>query len=364
LHTKLLIADNRVLHVGSANLNNRSMGIDTECDLVIEAKHERTEQAIAELRNRLLAEHLGTDPDAVARAMQQHGSLIAAVESLQGKGRTLKPLVDEITPEVDAMLPEAAVIDPERPLDPEELMNEFVPHEAQPSTRKRMTALAIAILVVAGIVALWRWSPLNELVTTQTLARAGEAIERSALAPLWVLGAYVIASMIAMPITVLIVATVMVFGASSGFVYALVGAMLGAAVSFGAGKLIGRHGVRRIAGEHINKLSHRLAKRGILAVFVVRVLPVAPFTIVNLVAGASHIRLRDYLIGTLLGLLPGMLAITLFSDRLVATLRDPSPKTIVVLAGAVVAIVAAMFLLRTLLKRHNMARAQGSRQGA
>jgi phosphatidylserine/phosphatidylglycerophosphate/cardiolipin synthase-like enzyme/uncharacterized membrane protein YdjX (TVP38/TMEM64 family) len=357
LHTKLMIVDDRSIHVGSANLNNRSMGIDTECDLFVESKDARARQAVVGLRNRLLAEHLDTEPDLVAQAIaQSDGSLITAVESLCGKPRTLRPLIDEVTPEIDSLVPEAAVIDPEQPLDPDELVNEFVPAEARPTTRKRLKTLAIALLVVAGLVAIWRWSPLNEWVNAHTLAQAAQVIEDSRAAPLWMLGIYVTASLIAMPITVLIVATVMVFGPLLGLVYALSGSLLGATVSFGLGKLIGRRGVRRIAGSHINKLSRRLGKRGLLAVFVARILPIAPFTIVNLVAGVSHIRLRDYILGTVLGMLPGMLAITLFSDRLAATLRDPSPATLAILAVAVAVIVGGALLLRALLRRHGISR--------
>jgi len=52
-----------------------------------------------------------------------------------------------------------------------------------------------------------------------------------------------------------------------------------------------------------------MAKQGILTVAMIRNIPVAPFTIVNLIAGASHIRLKDYLIGTALGMLPGRLGV-------------------------------------------------------
>ncbi|HKQ30358.1 MAG TPA: VTT domain-containing protein, partial [Burkholderiales bacterium] len=164
--------------------------------------------------------------------------------------------------------------------------------------------------------------------------------------------------------TVLIVATVMVFGPLAGLGYALSGSLLGAIVSFGVGKLIGRRGVRRIAGEHINRLSRRLGKRGMLAVFVARILPLAPFTVVNLVAGVSHIRLRDYLLGTVFGMLPGMLAITIFSDRLAATLRNPSPTSLAVLALAVAVIVAAALGLRAVLRHQGISSSRGSRSTA
>jgi uncharacterized membrane protein YdjX (TVP38/TMEM64 family) len=86
-------------------------------------------------------------------------------------------------------------------------------------------------------------------------------------------------------------------------------------------------------------------------VLAVRMIPVAPFTVVNLVAGASHIHLRDFVLGTLLGMSPGILAVTLFADRIAAVLRDPSPATLALLAAATAAIALGAWKLRDWLIR-------------
>jgi uncharacterized membrane protein YdjX (TVP38/TMEM64 family) len=107
---------------------------------------------------------------------------------------------------------------------------------------------------------------------------------------------------------------------------------------YGLGNLLGRKTVRDLAGKRINDVSRQLAKRGLLTMLVVRVIPVAPFTIINLVAGASHIRLRDFSVGTVLGMLPGILGITLLTDRVEATLRSPdwtALLTLVIVAALV-----------------------------
>jgi phosphatidylserine/phosphatidylglycerophosphate/cardiolipin synthase-like enzyme len=69
VHSKLIIVDDRFLRVGSSNINNRSVGLDTECDLAIEAENEVERQSIARVRERLLAEHLGVGPERVAEAV-------------------------------------------------------------------------------------------------------------------------------------------------------------------------------------------------------------------------------------------------------------------------------------------------------
>jgi phospholipase D1/2 len=137
----------------------------------------------------------------------------------------------------------------------------------------------------------------------------------------------------------LIAVTAAVFGPLAGTVYALCGALASASVTYALGRRLGRETVRRLAGHRLNALSQRLARRGVLAIVVVRLLPVAPYSVVNLVAGASHIGWRDFLLGTALGLLPGIVMASLFVDRAIAAIRDPGPVTYVVLCAVAAAIV-------------------------
>ncbi|MGH6924526.1 MAG: phospholipase D-like domain-containing protein [Propylenella sp.] len=91
VHSKLMIVDDRLLRIGSANLNRRSTGLDTECDLAIEASDPVTREAVARIRSTLLAEHLGVTLHEVDRQMERRGSLLGAMGALSGHGRTLRP---------------------------------------------------------------------------------------------------------------------------------------------------------------------------------------------------------------------------------------------------------------------------------
>jgi phospholipase D1/2 len=73
---------------------------------------------------------------------------------------------------------------------------------------------------------------------------------------------------------------------------------------------------------------------------------VAPFTIVNIMAGASEVRFRDFILGTFLGMLPGLLAMTLFGDRLQSAIQDPKAESFMILVALVVALVLVMTWLR------------------
>jgi phospholipase D1/2 len=343
VHSKVIIVDDDVCSVGSANFSNRSMGFDTECNIVIEARgDDRVRAAIAGLRNRLLAEHLGTDAGTVAaETARQRGRLIKTVEALRRPGRTLEPINPDVPPEIDALVPASAVVDPERPVDPEQLVTEFVPATERKPVAGRVTRVAVALVMLAAIAAAWRWTPLRDWIALESRVRMAHGLDDSPVAPLVVLGAYVIAGLFIVPVTVLIVATGIVFGPLLGGIYALAGALSSAAVTYWIGAHIGRNSVRHLAGRRLNRITRRLARKGIVAIAIIRVLPIAPFSVVNAVIGASHIRLRDFLLGTALGMAPGIAMTVIFVDRVSAAVTNPGPGTFAIvaaLAGLLVAV--------------------------
>lgn len=347
LHSKVFTVDDDVLTIGSANLSNRSMGFDTECNLVVEAAgEERVRRAIAGVRNRLLGEHLAAEPARVGAETARRSSLVGAIEALRGPGRTLQPLDPRVTADIDALVPDEALIDPERPIDADELVAGFVPPEAKRPAADRMARTAILVLALAGIAAAWRWTPLHNWLDLGLLVGMADRLEAAPFTPLAVIGAYVVAGLIVMPVTVLIAVTGMVFGPVFGALYAMAGGLASAATTYAIGRWLGRDTVRRLAGARLNRISKQLARRGVLAITVLRMLPLAPFTIVNVVAGASHIGLRDFLLGTLLGMTPGILATVVFVDRIVEALRNPGTGTFASLAAVAGVLVALAVMLR------------------
>jgi phosphatidylserine/phosphatidylglycerophosphate/cardiolipin synthase-like enzyme len=117
VHAKIMIADDRILKLGSANLNNRSMGYDTECDVIVEAGETDAgiAAAIAAHRNGLLAEHLGREAEEVASEIEAGGSLISAIDRLGKPGRGLRPVKMRELTAAEEMIAESDVADPERP---------------------------------------------------------------------------------------------------------------------------------------------------------------------------------------------------------------------------------------------------------
>lgn len=120
VHAKILVVDDRLVRVGSSNVNNRSLGFDTECDLAVEApsgaEGASVRETIAAFRDGLLAEHLGTQPAAVAEALRREGSLGGAVEALRrDEGKTLRPIEPEPPNSAERLLTETRLLNPEQP---------------------------------------------------------------------------------------------------------------------------------------------------------------------------------------------------------------------------------------------------------
>jgi phosphatidylserine/phosphatidylglycerophosphate/cardiolipin synthase-like enzyme len=125
IHSKVMIVDDEVVRVGSANLNNRSMGLDSECDLFIDAARPGNAHAAApieRLRHGLLAEHCGLTREAVAEELARHGSMIALLDAAPRTGKRAEPFVLRPLSDTEKALADTALLDPERP---EELFEPF-----------------------------------------------------------------------------------------------------------------------------------------------------------------------------------------------------------------------------------------------
>lgn len=110
------------------------------------------------------------------------------------------------------------------------------------------------------------------------------------------------------PKNVLSVAAGLAFGFAAALLWVYLGALLGAAAAFVLGRALGRDAVERFTGARVARVDDLLARRGLLAVIGVRLVPVLPFTAINYVAGLTAVRRRDYALGTALGIVPGTAA--------------------------------------------------------
>lgn len=351
VHAKVCIVDEAFARVGSANLNNRSMGFDTECDVTVAADGaDAVRVVIAGFRNRLLAEHLDVSPQQVAAALEREGTAAAAIAALAHGERRLLPLAQADEWPV-SLVPIAELADLERPVAVDQLITQLAPDVVVIHQRRSVAALLLVLLVLGGLFAAWRWTPLAQYLTPQIVATWADALYSEPAGPFIVIAAYTLATLTMFPRPLITLAAVVAFGPLAGFVYAMVGILGAALLTYFGGRFLSRDTVRRLAGPRINRLSRELRRRGLLSVIAVRLVPVAPFIVVNMVAGAFHIRVSHFSLGTAIGILPGTLAATLFGDQLHSILRDPGSINYGLTALLVITLLGVFFVLHRWLRR-------------
>ncbi|MEO7431135.1 MAG: VTT domain-containing protein [Dokdonella sp.] len=213
--------------------------------------------------------------------------------------------------------------------------------------RRRWQWVALAaITVLAAIVAaslLWLGAGRP---TFSTVLDAAQRWHASPFAPLVALAAFLIGGFVVFPVNLLIAATIVVLGPIAGGLTAMAGSLLSAAALHEAGHRLPQAAFSRIVGERGERLRARVVGHGVLAVALVRLVPVAPYSIVSLIAGAAGLPRIAYLVGTTLGMFPGIVLYAVFVERASAALRDPNPLAWLGALLALVAIIAVGVFLR------------------
>jgi len=348
VHAKLMLADDRYVRIGSANASNRSMGLDSECDLAL-VDEER--DGAARLLHRLLAEHLDCGEADVRQARGACGSLTAALDRLKrDEGRSLRKLEAAAESTAVDLADEEDIIDPDEPIDSGFLVSRAVPPERGEQGHRRLYLFLAFVGFMLLLAVGWRWSPLGEWLSAERLASELTMFESPWIRFLTAALVIGVATMLMVPLTPLVVASALLLGPWLGFASSMAGALLSAAGGFVAGERMGGQLLARYSESGIHRLSKRLSSRGILAVAVLRMVPVAPYTVVNIVAGASHLQLARYMLGTAIGMVPGIGALSLFSGSLYKAVTEPSVESIGVVLGATVFIGLGVWLLRRVLK--------------
>jgi uncharacterized membrane protein YdjX (TVP38/TMEM64 family) len=359
VHAKLIIVDDSSIELGSANLNNRSMSVDTETDVVIVARTDRERGAVASVRHALMAEHLGVEPSELERREAECGSFLEVIDSVRSDARGLAPISIDDAPENLLATALAQVADPEQPLDPEQFIGDlFGGRRVRPMLRRASRLLALAAVLIA-LVLVWHMSSLSEWFAVDRVASLLDTLSTSAWGGPITLLIFVFSNIVIFPVSVLIAATAIAFGAGYGFLWALAGSMLSAIATFGVGRWLGRPVLDKIESERANAVAERLARGGLITVFVMRNVPIAPFTVVNFAAGASAIRFGDYVLGTLLGMGPGIAALIFLGDQLRNVWEHPSAGNIMYLVAAIAAWITLVLGLQSLSNRLARKRREG-----
>ena len=166
--------------------------------------------------------------------------------------------------------------------------------------------LSLLLVVIVGGFLLFRYSPLAEYVEPLRLKTFFESISQTWWAPIAYILLYALGTPVGLPGLLLTILGGVTFGVWPGSLYVLIGANIGANLAFGLARVLGRDFVSRFVKGPIDAIDRQLRDQGTMRIIQLRLIPVIPFNILNFVSGLSSVKHRNYLIGTLIGMIPGI----------------------------------------------------------
>jgi phospholipase D1/2 len=351
VHSKVMIVDDTLVRVGSANTASRSLGVDTECDLAVDAAGDPgTRVGVRRVRDRLVGEHLGLPVEAVGPAIERAGSLRALIDAHEHADRTLSrldPPAGEETAPSDVV---RSVVDPDEPIGFGAAVERLVP-PLDPSLGRvplRIWVVPSAVLI-AAIMAAWIWSDSFRRTEFPSAQSAIEALRRQPLVEAIGAGVFVLAGLAMIPLELLVIACAVLLGALRGGVVAFIGSIGAAAIGYAIGHAIGPDAIGRWISRRSYRSVRQLGRRGVVGVALVHLSSVASAGAVHLLCGAARVPFGRYLAGTMIGLLPAIAALSGLGGLLGNAILDPTLANLAVAAGAGLMVIALAAGLRTIL---------------
>jgi uncharacterized membrane protein YdjX (TVP38/TMEM64 family) len=186
------------------------------------------------------------------------------------------------------------------------------------------TKLALIALALCALGAAWRFTPLADIVTPHRIVGWARSVGGSRWTPLVLALAYTPGAFLMFPRPLLTLVTILALGPMLGLVCSMAGIMVAALATYSAGRFLKRETLRGLAGDSLDKAAELLCGHGVVAIFAANMLPVPPFGVQGILAGAMRMRLWEYALGSLLSLLPGALMITAFGQQIRTAFVDPS----------------------------------------
>lgn len=230
-------------------------------------------------------------------------------------------------------------------------------------TKARWLLAVVSLAVLGTALVIWRFTPLAEWATAQRMTELITALQAAWWGPAAVVALYIVGGLIVFPVTLLIAATGVVFDPAVAIALSFVGVLANATVTYAVGATVVRDTMHAAFGRTVQRVNAALKDRGVIAVAVIRNIPLAPFTFVNIAMGAVGVRWRDYLIGTALGITPGILAFSIFGHQLRAILSRPTLANLALLVAAILGWIALSVLLQAMISRWNVRKARNAKTG-
>jgi uncharacterized membrane protein YdjX (TVP38/TMEM64 family) len=214
-------------------------------------------------------------------------------------------------------------------------------------TRRTRALIRLAILpaiIVLAVIIAWRLGYFELVRREQLIAAIGRAETTRWAGPIYVTS-YTLVVALGLPATVFSIVGGAIFGAAKGLTLAWTGAMVGTVIAHTMARSVGKSAVQRLFGKH--RLLRKLRERADVRTLVrLRVLPLAPFAVLDYVAGLAGVSLRTLLLATAIGILPGTAAYTYAGAQARIGLTEPGAagRRALFIAGLVTLTVSAIAL--------------------
>ena len=346
VHSKVMIVDDRLVRIGSANFSRRSMGVDTECDVAVDAAADpQARQGVRRIRDRMLAEHLASQPTQVAHEIARIGTLRGVVDARAGGDRTLVRVEVPTDPPPPAEVVRVAA-DPDEPIEFAATMAGWIP-PLDARADRGMVRLWLPAVTRSG--RSWRGWPRpsgrpaspGSRHCSRPVPASRRAMDRARCVPVRARRADSARTARRRCRADL--------GFTQGAVVALLGSWIGAVVGYLAGRAITPANLSRWMSRRSYRSIRQLGARGVGGVAILRLVSIASAGAVHLVCGAVRVPVAVYLAGSLLGLTPIVVALSAVGALVRAAILQPSWASWSAVGGIALVLVGLAFALRTVL---------------
>lgn len=211
---------------------------------------------------------------------------------------------------------------------------------SQHAARRRWVGIAAVVSLVLGLLALWRLTPLRDWTEPERITGLLEVASQGPWAPLILGGVYLAATVVLFPVLALNLALILVLGPLWGVAGALYGTLLAGLAAFAIGRRFGRAPLRGLDSAALDKALRVIRNSGLPGMILFRLVPVAPYPVVNLALGAGGIGIGTFTLGTAIGVLPSLIAMGVVGAQFQSVLDDPNARNIGMLLALVLACLA------------------------
>lgn len=227
---------------------------------------------------------------------------------------------------------------------------DLAPYPSRRGSRRVLLLIAPLLPVVLALI-VWLTGGLERVDSPEKIAETARALRDSPAGFGYVMLGFGLGTLLFIPVTVMIAGTALAYDPVRGFAFAFIGVLFGASTTYWCGRLLGARTLDYFQGARLARVKHELCTRAFRASIIARLMPVGNFTVINLLAGGLRVPFRAYFLGNMVGALPGVIVLALFTDQLGAALRSPSATNITAVVVGLVVLAGLGFWLRRIMRR-------------